>query len=153
MQATWIVVANGSRARIFERHGRQRPLHEIQDFLNDGGRVDNEELRSDGRGRFHGGGERSQGDTWDPPSTPKQHESEVFSRTIADYLEQGRNEQRYEQLYLIAAPRFLGSLRQNMNKQVEKLVTAELPKDISTSRADEIAQFVQEQIEVKPAGL
>lgn len=147
MQATWIVVADGSRARIFERRERNQPLREIEDFLNEAGRADNEELRTDGGGRFFGKNGRAQGDTSEPPVSPKEREVENFSRTIADYLERGRNEHRYEQIYLIAAPKFLGHLRGNMKPPLEKMVEAELPKNISTARLDQIDQFVREQID------
>ncbi|MGB7481691.1 MAG: host attachment protein [Burkholderiaceae bacterium] len=147
MPATWIVVADGSRARIFERRQHNQPLQEIEDFVNEGGRADNEELRSDGSGRFFGKNGRAQGDTFEPSILPKEREAENFSRTIADYLERGRNEHRYEQIYLIAAPKFLGYLRGNMKRPLEKMVEAELAKDISTAKLEQIERFVRERID------
>ena len=42
-----------------------------------------------------------------------------------------RTEQRYDELVIVAAPKFLGALRGELGKEVEKLVVEELPKDLS----------------------
>ena len=52
-----------------------------------------------------------------------------------------RNEHRYGQLVLVAPPKFLGALRKELHKEVEKLVTDELPKDLSWFNAREFEKY------------
>jgi len=138
MQARWIVVADGSRARILERREHNQPLREIGAFGNQMARAGNAPLRTDGDGRFFGNNGRVQGDTSEPQVLPKEREADNFSRAITDHLERGRNQHRYAQLYLIAAPKFLGRLRGSMKPPLGKLVEAGLPKDMSTARVEQI---------------
>jgi protein required for attachment to host cells len=146
MQTTWIVVADSSRARIFEMQAGQQHLREIADLVNPAGRADDNELRTDERGRFYGKGERNQAHTADPAVFPVEHENELFSRTVTHYLEEGRNQHRYSQLYLIAAPKFLGLIRSNLDKEVQKMVKEELPKDISTYTVQQIEEYIKQKI-------
>ena len=61
MRTSWILIADSSRARIFEKKEHERHLEEVEDFVDNLGRATNHELRTDGRGRFYGKGERDQG--------------------------------------------------------------------------------------------
>src|SRR5688572_9275998 len=56
-------------------------------------------------------------------------------------LDRARNEHRYDQLVLVAPPKFLGALRKELHKEVEKLVTDELPKDLSWFNVREIEKY------------
>ncbi|HZV98668.1 MAG TPA: host attachment protein [Methylophilaceae bacterium] len=143
MQSTWIVVADSSRARIFEMQQPKGPLSEIEGFVNPAGRADEEELRTDGGGRFFGKGDSFQGHTAEPRISPKQHENELFAHSISKRLNSGRNEHRYSRLRLIAAPRFLGLIRSKLNAALKKMVEDELPKDLSTATAREIEQYIR----------
>ena len=132
MTITWILVADSSRARIFEKKEEEKHLQEIDDFVNTAGRAADNELGTDERGRFYGRGERYQGHTAEPAISPVQHENEVFSRTLANYLDDARRTQRYTRLYLIAPPKLLGLIHSNLNEEVQKLIVNELAKDVST---------------------
>jgi protein required for attachment to host cells len=44
---------------------------------------------------------------------------------------------------LVAPPKFLGALRHELDKEVEKLVVEELPKDISGFSAREIERYLE----------
>lgn len=131
MDTAWIVVADSSRARIFEMRSAQGPLQEIEDVANIAGRSDSGDLRTDNMGRFYGKGERVQGNTAEPQVTPEQHEQAKFARMVADRLDRGRNEHRYARLYLVAAPQFLGTLRGCLDGQVEKMVAQSVPTDVA----------------------
>ncbi|HEU4709526.1 MAG TPA: host attachment protein, partial [Methylophilaceae bacterium] len=106
MDATWIVVADGARGRIFERLAKGH-LTEIDDFVNPVEREDNADLRTDAYGRFYGKGERAQGHTAEPDVSPKQHEAERFAAYIAQFLYEAKNRNRFSSVCLIAAPAFL----------------------------------------------
>lgn len=155
MQTTWIVAADSSRARIFEMHGPQDHLHEIEDFANPAGRTTDLDLDTDNLGRFGGktGGRASpyqagggRANTGEPDTGPVEHATELFSKAVSDYLDKARTEHRYDKLCLIAYPKFLGLMRQNLSKEVQKLVEEEVPKDISGLEAREIEDYVKNKL-------
>lgn len=143
MHTTWIVAADSSRARIFEAEGRTDHLREIEEFSNPAGRAKNSELRTDGPGRYYGRGERDQAHTAPNEVSPVDHETELFTKSLSDYLDKARMAHRYDKLRLIAPPKFLGLLRQNLSKEAQKLVEQEMAKDISWFEAREIEGYLK----------
>jgi protein required for attachment to host cells len=139
MQPTWIVVADGSRARVFELQNKE--LSEIADLANPAARNKNADLRTDARGRFNGGD--GHGHTAEPAVTPKEHESELFALSIAKYLEDGRARNKYTKLQLIAGPEFLGIIRRNLDKNVSELIEHELPKNLGGNTVQQIGKYIK----------
>ena len=146
MQTTWIVAADSSRARIFEMHGLQEPVREIEDFANPAGREQDHELGRDARGRYYGRGEHQQAHTAQPHIDEVEHQTELFSKRVGEYLDQACVEHRYDKLCLIAFPKFLGLLRQNLSKEAQRLVEDEVPKDISKLEARDIEDYVKNRL-------
>jgi protein required for attachment to host cells len=146
MRTTWILIADSSRARIFEKKEHEKHLEEVEDFVDSEGRATSKELRTDGRGRFYGKGERDQGHTAEPAVSAVEHENDMFAHTLTRYLDDARKENRYNRLYLIAPPKFLGLIRGSLDNEVKKMVQAELQKDISTFTAQEVEGYVKENI-------
>jgi protein required for attachment to host cells len=142
MQPTWIVVADAGRSRIFEL---QEPGHlaEIDSLVNPAQRERNADLRTDGYGRFYGKGERDQGHTAEPDISPKQHEAEHFADHIAEYLDQARTRHQYGKLKLVAAPAFLGVLRNKLDEEVLKLVDMQLDQDLTKASVSELEQRLE----------
>ena len=139
MATTWIVAADESRARILQVTDPEWHLTEIEDLLNPEGRLQDRELQTDAEPRFNGtpGG---------PPSDVErqgavEHSVRVFARELGRYLNKARIAQRFDRLVLVAPPKFLGALRKELHKEVEKLVADELPKDLSWLNAREIERY------------
>jgi protein required for attachment to host cells len=131
MPAKWVVVADASRARIFETRALGRGLHEIEDMPNPVGRARSNDLLADAGGRSYASAGARQGHTTQPRTDPVEHEVEMFAKRLADRLERARCEGRFEQLYVIAAPRFLGLLRGKRSKEIERLIEREIAKDVA----------------------
>jgi protein required for attachment to host cells len=130
MPTTWIVAADSSRARILEQ-GRDKHLQEIEDLVNPEGRAQGRELNSDAHGRFNAYGNRSRHHTAGATQDPVQHDVELFSKELARFLEKARTEHRYDSLCLVAPPKFLGLLRQDLSKEAQKLVAREIDEDLA----------------------
>jgi len=130
MSTRWVVVADASRARIFETRALGRGLREIEDLDNPAGRAHSHDLLADAGGRTYANVGARQGKT-EPRSDPVEHEVELFAKRLADRIEQGRVERRFERLCLVAPPRFLGLLREKCCRETGKLVEFELAKDLS----------------------
>ena len=136
MATTWIVAADSSRARVLQVAGRQR-LDEVETLVNPEGRLHDRELTTDANPRLHGPG--GLGAREEPIAVD--HAVEMFSKRIGDYLEKARTDHRYDQLVLVAPPKFLGLMRKELGKEVEKLVLDEVPKDLAWFKAREIERY------------
>ena len=125
---TWIIAADASRARILQVMDRDGRLAEVEDFVNPEGRAHDRDLLADAHPRFSG--------TSGPASDRQEmkateHATELFVKRVSDYLDKARSAHRYDRLHLVAPPKFLGQLRKELGREVQKLVTEELPKDLS----------------------
>ncbi|MDF3838784.1 host attachment protein [Cupriavidus basilensis] len=136
MTKIWTLTADGSRARIFLTHGMEQDLEEVKSFVNPLGRAKDGELREDAQGRFAGKGEPMH--SMAPRVDQPEKERDEFARMLGQYLGQARMEQRYDKLRLAAAPKFLGMLREHLDKEVQKLVFEELNEDISKLDARQV---------------
>jgi protein required for attachment to host cells len=141
MQTTWIVTADASRARILQVAGRENALTEVEDLVNPQGRMHNREINSDAAGRFRGP-DRPGGHASDDENRTVDHHAELFAKRVGEFLDKARNERRYERLYLVAAPKFLGQLRKELGKETEKLVVDDLAKDLSWFNVRELEDYV-----------
>jgi len=139
MATTWIIAADESRARVLQVLDREQRLAEIDDLVNPAGRAQDRELQTDAEPRFNGsqGGPASDSER----QGAVEHSARTFAKEVGRYLDKARNEHRYDQLVLVAPPKFLGALRKELHKEVEKLVTEELPKDLSWFNAREIERY------------
>jgi protein required for attachment to host cells len=143
MQTTWTLVADSSRARIFEQHGTDGTLAELEDFINPAGRAADTELGADEKGRFYGKGERYQSHTAEPAVTPHEHQTQLFANSVIQYLEHAHGEHRFHRLSLIAPAKFLGLIRADMSKELHRLVVEEMSKDISGWSRHEIEIYLK----------
>lgn len=149
MATTWIVAADSSRARVLQVADREKRLLEIHDLMNPEGRMHDRDLQTDGEPRFsgHGGvGKPGTASTGGPASDREaqgavEHSVQVFAKEVGRYLGQARHEHRYDELVIIAPPKFLGTLRKELDKEVQKLVVEELPKDLAWLNARELERY------------
>lgn len=140
MKLTWILVADSTRARIFTADTPASPLEEIEDFSHVEGRLHDREMTSDLPGKIKSAG--AGGHTFEQPTDPKKHEAEAFAHRVTQYLEDAHNVHRFEQLLIVAAPSFLGLLRNHLPEQLKKLVCFELDKDLTMQSAADIRQHL-----------
>jgi protein required for attachment to host cells len=140
MKLTWILVADSSRARIFTTDTPSAPLEEIEDFSHVEGRLHDKEITSDlpGRIKSSAGG----GHAFEQPTDPKQHEIDNFAHLIVQFLEDAQNAKRFDHLLIVAAPAFLGLLRNHLSEQIKRLICFELDKDLTVMSASNIRQHL-----------
>ncbi len=144
MKLTWILVADNTRARIFTAETPSSSLEEIADFSHTEGRLHDREITSDlpGKIKSTGGG----GHAFEQPTDPKKHEADNFAQLVAQYLEDAHNANRFEQLLIVAAPSFLGLLRNHLQEQIKQLVRFELDKEIATLSIADIRQHLPQYL-------
>jgi protein required for attachment to host cells len=148
MDATWIVSANASRARIFSQAASSASLEEVEDMINSGARLRTAESESDKMGptsatkSMHNGG-ATPNKAYEPHQTPVEHQTELFARNIAEFLLKGQQQGRFRQLCVVASPQFLGVLRQQLNSNVVSAVHLEINKDYTQASAAELAAHIR----------
>ena len=124
MEPMWIVVADEGRARFLSCAGPGRELTELDEISDAGAHADNADLRRDAYGR------RGSSITSSAGEDKLDHAAELFARRVAERLAEAHRAQRYGELRIAAAPRFLGRLRKALDPEVAKKVTGEIDKDL-----------------------
>lgn len=61
---------------------------------------------------------------------PKRHEAIRFAKRVGDMLEGARSAGDFDRLVLVAEPRFLGLLRDNLSQETIKRVGLEIDKNL-----------------------
>ncbi len=141
MGRTWVLVGDGSRARLF-RVGPRRDWELIRELEHPETRAKARDIYTDRQGvgqlhrRGHGGGALLH-----PPL--HEIESERFAHSIAKVLEGGLADNAYERVVLVAPPHFLGLLRATIAPNVAKRVELTVDKDYTALKPDELAERVQ----------
>ena len=148
MSKQWIMIADRSRARIFESDRNFDELREIEDLLNPQGRQNDAELHHDAKGRYYGRGKPHQGDTAESPVSQREHHEEAFSRRLMQLLAEGCDKQRYNSLVMVAPPEFLGFLRKHVPKRVEQHITGQLRNNLSSLPIREIGTYLKKHLQI-----
>ncbi|MBK1698456.1 host attachment protein [Rhodovibrio salinarum] len=129
---TWILVADGARARFLENHGPGKGLEAALDSEMQQHLPPNRELVTDKPGR--GSSPASGGRHAVAPRTDwHTFEKERFAHQVAETLDHARTEGRFDRLVLVAPPKTLGWLREQLSKPTYAKVTGEIAKDLTNA--------------------
>lgn len=144
MKLTWLVVADNSKARIFTVDSRRGPIEEIESIVHAEARLHERNMTSDLPGR--GIGKGGVGHAYQDETSPKEQENINFAKQIANELDVARKEGKFKQVMLVAAPGFLGNLRNQLSVQTKKLACFELAKNMSRLSAEKIRELLPERL-------
>jgi protein required for attachment to host cells len=141
MSITWVVVANASVARIYERN---KGLHLITELQHPESRMKRADLVTDRPGYMQsvGNGHGSR----QPATDPKTHEAEEFALEVAKLLDHERAAGKFQRLVLVASTPFMGMLKQRLHAQTAELVTDTIEKDYTKTPEREVYERLREQI-------
>ncbi len=128
MKNMWIIVADEARARIFSADSPSGDWFEQDDLVAPDARLRDRELASDRSG--HGVGTGGQGHAFSQRHTPKEQAAAHFAERIARALTDGASNQSFQELVLIAPPRFLGLLRDALPERISRLVVHTLAREL-----------------------
>ena len=124
---TYILIADGSRARLLSRTTEEPQILQLEDWDHEAGRLPEHLTQSDDLGSTVGQGTHHSSMT--ASNDPKRHSQHVFAKKLAEFLKHDCN--LYDQLMVVAAPKFLGDLRKEFDGVVSRKVVAELGKDLT----------------------
>ncbi|PWK89672.1 host attachment protein [Fulvimonas soli] len=139
MAQTWILVADGARARVIECNARNGVWNEVACFDNPEGRLPGRSLTRDRppRAAESVGSARH---AIEPHTTPREKSAGNFARLLGDALARGLEERRYEKLVLVAPPRFLGALHEHIGAPLMQHVTGEVRRNLTTLPTAELRE-------------
>lgn len=133
-----ILIADSGRARIFESDRSFRALTEREDFIQEESRLKNLDLVDDAAGKSV-----DMRGSLDPATQTKVHEEERFAKYLVKHLEDLHNQDPFDGLVVVAAPKFLGMLRGNFNKSLEELLIRTIDKDLTQLSIRDLADHLQ----------
>ena len=125
-----VVVADESRAILYSHDTRSGPLSHLTEFDNKVARMKTEELVSDRGGRSfdsHGHGRHTMVGEKDGP---KHHAAEAFAKQIASQIASSTHNGTCRGFALVAAPRFLGMLRDALSTSTKAEPWTSVDKDV-----------------------
>ena len=129
-----VLVADEAIAKLMVLLKRGGELVEMQAIADPQAHAREAEHHRDAHGRRHGGdgsGIRNIGGPTTSAGDSDRHlEAGRFAKVVAAELSKGLREKRFDRLHLVAAPRFLGMLRQELDKEVAAVVEDEKAKDL-----------------------
>lgn len=149
MATTWILVAHQAGARVFENHGPGKGLALLQEIEHAQGRERDSQIDTDRPGRSF---RKNSGDprraAMSRSEGPHDHAVAAFARELAHKLQQGRVQNRFQRLVLVAPPRFLGLLRSSLDGPTAQMLAGSLHKDLATAKEAELVAQLGEVIAV-----
>jgi protein required for attachment to host cells len=129
-----VLVADEAIAKLMLLRKPGAELVEMQAIADPQAHTREAEHHRDAHGRRHGGdgsGVRNIGGPTTSAGDSDRHlEAGRFAKTVAAELSRALREKRFDRLQIVAAPRFLGMLRQELDKDVAAVVEEEMAKDL-----------------------
>ncbi|HAM47777.1 MAG TPA: hypothetical protein DCO73_08575 [Alphaproteobacteria bacterium] len=144
---TWIVVADGAHASIFQNDGPGKGITPTRYTQLTGDTRRSSEIASDGPGKTHSRGGHVQS-AMEPSSDPHEQAAQDFIAHIADLLSNAHKAQEFERLILVAPPQALGDLRAALPADVSDLVSGELHKDLTHATIPDITEHLGDVLAV-----
>jgi protein required for attachment to host cells len=144
---TWILLADGARARIVSNAGPGKGVEEVSGMEFSGDNERTGEVMADRPGRsFDSAG--SHRHAMEPPSDAHREMKRDFANDLVKALEKKLKQHAFDRLVLIAAPATLGDLRNSMSKALQNVIYAEVPKDLVHVPNSDIASHLADVLAV-----
>ena len=135
---SWIVIADGARARILENTGPGKGLTPLPGEQINKSLHPSRDINADRPGRSHDrmGPQRH---AMEPTSDPHREEKRQFAEELAELLNTAARLNNFDRLVLVAPAKTLGDLRQGLDKEAAARVDGELSKDLTKIPDHELA--------------
>lgn len=146
MPTTWIVIADGAKARVVQQDKDSRTYRPAFEEAHYGAaHAPSREIASDRPGRtFDSGGEGRH--AMEPSTDPQRHAKLSFARDLATRLGDAANRREFDRLILVAAPRTLGDLRALLPDSVKSRITVEIDKDLTNTPDRELGRHLDDHL-------
>ena len=130
VRAFWVVAANESTAIFYRRELKREPLQQFLSVENEASRKKKEEMLSDRGGRSFDSFGAGRHTMAMEKTDPKKQAATVFARQIAQRIGRATHAGHCRAYTLIAAPRFLGMLREAVSRSCKFGPSETIDKDV-----------------------
>ncbi|MCF6345585.1 MAG: host attachment protein [Thiomicrorhabdus sp.] len=141
MKPAWILIADSSKARIFTAENSVAELIEIESLTHSESRLLDQALTSDLAGKANVG-QSTSGHTYVGEVGPKEQETINFAKQVTQHLCHELNLNKFEHLFVVASPAFLGVLRRACSSQLKKHIAFSLNKNVVTKTPEQIRTYL-----------
>jgi protein required for attachment to host cells len=142
-KTVWVLVADEALARILRWPDDGDELEDVEAITDPAAHAKEGDFQRDAAGRRAGGApqgsrqnspnQRLRGTSSVTASAGEEElhlEAQSFARRVATHLADALSQKRFDELRIVAAPRFLGYLRKELDAHVRATVSDELSKDL-----------------------
>ena len=140
---TWVLIADGARARVLLNEGPGHGLHAIDGLIFHGDHSATHDIVSDREGRSfssHGAGRSA----IESHSDPHRELKRKFAHELADMLARSLEQNAYDRLIIVAPPGALGDLRAAVSDHVRAKVVSEVAHDLTKIPNGEVAEHLKD---------
>jgi protein required for attachment to host cells len=142
MSITWIMVANASQAKLFANHGPKKGLQFIKELVHPESREKTSNLVSDRSGSHTGTGHGA----FVQATDPKHHEAERFAQEVSRELDDGRLNNAYDRLILVASAPFVGLINSRLPDPVRSKLSEIIDKDYTRLPVKDLAGHLESYV-------
>lgn len=147
MTTTRVIVAHDAGARAFEQRGTGKALVPLREVEFEDGRRHAGDLEEGGRGFDRAGNGRH---AYEAHQDTRQHAVAHFAKVLADDLARDFHLGEFQQLVLVAPPRFLGVLREALDTKLTRALIGTLSKDLPHCSARDLPAHLTAFVTVEP---
>jgi protein required for attachment to host cells len=133
MTTTRVIVAHDAGARAFEHRGPGKPLVQLSEVEFEDGRRHSGELEEGGRGFDR---------AYEAHQDSRQHAVAHFAKVLVQDLARDFHLGEFQQLVLVAPPRFLGMLRDSLDTKLKRALVGTVAKDLPRADARVVCQHI-----------
>lgn len=144
---TWILIADGARARVVENLGPGKGVSEVTGMEFSQPAERNRDIMADRPGRSFESADNSR-HSMEPPSDPKRLAEADFVAGLASMLDEKLKAGAFDRLVLVAAPQALGDIRKAISGQLADTVYGELAKDLTKVPNNDLEKHLGEVMAV-----
>jgi len=144
---TWILIADGARARVLENTGPGKGLSEVPGLEFADEKLRAGEIMADRPGRSFSSAGHGRS-AMEPQTDPVDKREADFAASIAEVIASKHQDKLFERLIIAAAPQAMGDLRKVLSPQVQATVIAEIPKDLTKIPNDQLAKHFEHVLAV-----
>lgn len=142
---TWILIADGGRARVLENLGPGKGAREVQQMASHADLPRTHDLVTDRQSRVHESGNATR-HAIEPKTDPHEQLKHKHLEAIAAHVDASLAAGAFDRLVVVAPPHVLGILRTAFTDRVRAAVTGELGKDLTKTPDHELASHLGDHV-------
>ncbi len=143
----WVLVTDGSQAKIFHQENRAAPFNLNHDIKQDLPGTAEHDAGKPGRAFESGNSTRH---AYEPKTDWHDHQKEIFVKGLADLFIKEHQSTKFTTAYVICPPKLIQFLRGNIHDYVQKLpapdkpTVTEITKDLTHLSSHDLVKYITE---------